>query len=301
MPSEMNHISPARQKEEWRNYYAAAWTFKLQYLQHLIVQGEDDPVRLIRLLKQMERKYFLGFDDERKVFGWKKINYDAPLPSGTDATYESSFKGEFINIPFYTEASYTNFILDFLQETGDIDCIVELGCGYGHNLFEIYFGGGPRKPYYGGELTLAGQALGTELTALNPELNFDFFSFDHIAPNLNWLPPNKKVFFMTVHSIEQVQKIDIEFFRCLTAAAPEVIGLHLEPFGFQIDPELGPATKKQAEVFKVYEWNQNFYAVLNQAQDEGLLTIDYVETELFFPADPVNATSVAIWHKNTKN
>ncbi|MEQ8195848.1 MAG: hypothetical protein RIB59_15295, partial [Rhodospirillales bacterium] len=257
---------------------------------------ETDPLRLIKRLEQTERKYFLGFDETQKSFGWRKIEYENPLPSGTGRFKESSFKGKFIDIPFYAETRYSDFILDFLQETGTPDCVVELGCGYGRNLFEMHYGGGPRIPYYGGELTLAGQTLGSRLAALNQDLKFSFHPFDHIAPKLDWLPEYKKIFVTTVHSIEQVNKISLDFFRCLTNAAPQVIGLHLEPFGFQVE-NLGPATRKHREVFELYEWNVNFYEILNQAQDEGLIEIDFIETELFFPADATNPTSLAIWHK----
>jgi len=44
----------------------------------------------------------------------------------------------------------------------------------------------------------------------------------------------------------------------------------------------------------------NFYEVLLQAKEEGLIDIDYVETELFFPEDPGNPTSVAIWRNKIK-
>jgi len=93
---------------------------------------------------------------------------------------------------------------------------------------------------------------------------------------------------MTVHTIEQVCKINVDFFRCLVDAAPNVIGLHLEPVGFQATPDLGPVTKKQVEYFKQYGWNVNFYEMLNQARDEGLVEIDFVETDLFFSGDPHN-------------
>ncbi|MEX2451542.1 MAG: hypothetical protein WD407_11855 [Rhodospirillales bacterium] len=287
----------AFQKEHWRNYYAAAWTFKLQYLQHLMESGETDPLRLIRLLEQTERKNYLSFDEREGAWGWKPIVYESALPSGTNPVKKSSYKGEIIEIPFYANTIYSDFILDFLQETGKVDCVVELGCGYGRNLFEMHYGGGPRIPYYGGELTLAGQVLGTKLAALNPDLNFSFHPFDHVAPNLDWLPAYEKVFFTTVHSIEQVNRIDLDFFCCLVNAAPHVIGLHLEPFGFQAKPDLGPATTAHAEFFRRNDWNLNFYETLTRARDEGLIVIDFVDTELFFPCDPMNPTSLAIWHK----
>jgi len=158
-------------------------------------QGKTNPLRLIHLLQQTERKYFLDFNEETQTSGWRNTNIENSLSSGTTAVKESSFKGNFVTIPFYAETVYTNFILDFLQESRNADCIVELGCGYGRNLFELYYGGGPRVPYYGGELALAGQRLGTTLAELNPDLEFYFHPFDHTAPDLSWLPTYNKIFF----------------------------------------------------------------------------------------------------------
>jgi hypothetical protein len=296
----MNQTEQVNQSDHWRSYYASSWTFMLKFFQHFIDQGETDPLRLIRLVEQIERKFGQAYHEDEQRFGWKKIKFKAPLPNGTDALKMSSFKGKNIEIPYYAKTLYSNFILDFLQETGDVDCIVKLGCGYGRNLFELFYGGGPRIPYYGGELALAGQRLGATLANLNPDLNFSFHQFDLIKPDLAWLPSYEKVFFMTVHSIEQVHKIGLNFFRCLIDSAPHVIGMHLEPFGFQVNPDLGPITKKHNDFFKRSKWNINFYEVLLQAKEEGLIDIDYVETELFFPEDPGNPTSVAIWRKKIK-
>jgi hypothetical protein len=293
----MSKKKQSAQKDYWRTYYAAAWTFKLNYRMHLIDQGESHPLRLTQLLHQTERKYLLNQNQKTNAFGWQKLNYDNVMPSGTPESRETSYKGTILEVPFYAETNYMAFVNDFLQEIGNVDCILELGSGYGNNLFNLYYQGGPKVPYFGGELSLAGQRIGQTLTDLDKNLDFSFHQFDHIAPDLSWLPDFNKVFVMTVHSIEQVNKIDLDFFRCVVSAAPEVVGLHLEPFGFQAEPDLGPATKKQKEIFELYEWNLNFYDVLREAQEEGLLAIDNIEADCFLPADPTNATSLAVWHK----
>jgi hypothetical protein len=58
--------------------------------------------------------------------------------------------------------------------------------------------------------------------------------------------------------------------------------MHLEPFGFQCAPDLGDVSKIQAEQFQAKRWNVNFYETLKQAEDQNILDIDLIDTELFF-------------------
>jgi SAM-dependent methyltransferase len=239
-------------------------------------------MRLIHLLEQQERKSILSFDDQAKTYRWKKHDFPKTLPSGTPALKESSYKGSRLDIPFHVKTIYTNFILDYLQEIGDVDCIVELGCGYGRNLFELFDHGGQKTTYFGGELTDSGCALGDTLSLFMKDQNITFHKFDHTAPDLSWLPSCNRIFFYTVHSIEQVHQISVDFFKCLAKASQDVIGMHLEPFGFQCAPDLGDVSKIQAEQFQAKRWNVNFYETLKQAEDQNILDIDLIDTELFF-------------------
>ena len=291
-------ITNADQEAHWRQFYEIAWYFRLEFVRKKIAEGEENPMRLIYLLEQQERKFVLAFDDQAKTYHWKSRDFVKKLPSRTPPVKESSFKGSRLDIPYYAKTIYTNFIIDLLQEIGDVDCIVELGCGYGRNLFEIHHHGGPSKPYFGGELTDSGGAFGDVLASFSNEQNISFHKFDHTKPDLSWLAPCKRAFIFTVHSIEQVHRIDIGFFQCLANAAQEVTGMHLEPFGFQNNPDLGDVTKIQAEQFHAKKWNVNFYQTLKQAEDRKILEIDFIDTELFLASDPLYPTSVAIWHKN---
>jgi hypothetical protein len=147
-----------------------------------------------------------------------------------------------------------------------VDCIVELGCGYGRNLVELFFNGGPKIPYFGGELTETGRAIGDALASLSKEQTLSFHPFDHVSPDLSWMPRCNRALIYTVHSIEQVYKIDTTFFECIAGSAEHVTGLHLEPFGFQVNPDLDDVTT--------------------------------IQSEQFYPEDPLNPTSVTIWHHN---
>jgi len=287
----------ADQEVHWRQFYELAWYFRLEFIRKKIAEGEKNPLRLIRLLEQQERKNALAFDAQAKTYRWKNRDFPQKMPSGTPSIKQSSFNGKRLDIPYHAKTIYTDFIIDFLHETGDVDCIVELGCGYGHNLFEMYYHGGPNKPYFGGELTDSGCAIGDTLASFSTKQKISFYKFDHTKPDLSWLPSCKRAFVYTVHSIEQVHRIDSEFFQCIANAADEVIGLHLEPFGFQYAPDLGEVTKIQAEQFQAKKWNVNFYETLKQAEDQNILKIDFIDTEVFLPADPLNPTSLVTWHK----
>lgn len=201
-------------------------------------------------------------------------------------------------VPFHATDNLHNFIIDYIAETGPYDCILELGCGYGRNLLEIFFNGGPRDtPYFGGELTESGIAIASELAALEPRMNARFFRFDLLNPDLSAVPRVNRALVLTVHSLEQVKLIEPELFLAISRVAREVNCLHFEPFGFQVS-DLGPATRAHSEFMVKNGLNQNFVAALTEAARRYGLRASFMATELFLPLHSDNPTSLAIWHSH---
>lgn len=223
----------------------------------------------------------------RRVFEGEELT-----PAGLPAFRKSSLRGQMTNIPFHTPDSYIPFLADVIDAVGPVDAILELGCGYGRNLFGLYHAGAPRGiPYFGGELSEEAQALGNRMAALCPEMQG---GLHHLAPDLSFLPRVGHLFAFTVHSLEQVQDIGPLFFRTLAKAAERVTVVHLEPFGYQAQI-MGPATERQRDHFAAVRWNRNLLPMLDQMNREGVLSVDFAALELFFPADASNPTSVALW------
>lgn len=174
------------------------------------------------------------------------------------------------------------------------DTIVELGCGYGVNLFLLAELIDPAKVrFVAAEYTESGRRLCSRLAAMDPALPLETAFIDHKAPDLSFLGESASVAFFTCHSIEQVEEIPATYFATLAAAAPRVFAAHLEPFGFQVDG-FTPANSRQKGCFQDSGWNRNFYAALKAAEGAGTLRLRRLEPEKFF-VQPGNPTSVATW------
>lgn len=296
-----NRSSPSmtgEQGELWRAFYEQAWAARATFMRALMAAGETNPYRIIRLLEAHQRKHRIVGTSAR----WEKQPWPTQLektPAGMPAWRLTSFRGKMMLVPFHASDNLHNFVVDYIAETGPYDCIIELGCGYGRNLFDIFLGGGPRDvPYFGGELTESGVAIAKELAALEPRMDATFFRFDHLQPDISAVPRKNRALVFTIHSVEQVKLIAPEFFLAIAGVAREVNCLHFEPFGFQVG-DLGPASQAHRELMVANGWNQNFAAALTQAAQRFGFTTSFIGTEMFLPMQAENPTSLAIWHSNS--
>lgn len=289
----------ANQAQQWRTFYELAWAVRAEFMRSLIAAGETNPYRIIKLLEARQRKERVV--DRGTGAIWEKQPWPKGLgetPMGLPAFRQTSFRGNAMVVPFHATDNLHNFIIDYIAETGPYDCILELGCGYGRNLLEIFFNGGPRDtPYFGGELTESGIAIASELAALEPRMNARFFRFDLLNPDLSAVPRVNRALVLTVHSLEQVKLIEPELFLAISRVAREVNCLHFEPFGFQVS-DLGPATRAHSEFMVKNGLNQNFVAALTEAARRYGLRASFMATELFLPLHSDNPTSLAIWHSH---
>ncbi|MSO85359.1 MAG: hypothetical protein EXR04_05330 [Rhodospirillales bacterium] len=190
---------------------------------------------------------------------------------------------------------YNAFVANWLRDVSGagFDAIVELGTGYGQNLFEIYCRGGPKTRYIGAEYTASGRELMGKFHALDPAMPLEIVAFDHKAPDLSFLAGAEKVLLFTCHSLEQVERLPERFFDVLAAAAPEVTAIHLKPFGFQIEKK-SSASRKQAAFIKKKFYNMNLAKVLRAAEKRGKLAVRMMVLNAINP-DESNPTSIAVW------
>ena len=293
-----------KQRDYWRTFYAEQWRFRQHFIEEKIQGGETNAMRLLGMLEKFERKNAIVQDQIFTTDGVVVTSRIRPqtfseelTPAGVPAFRESSLRGNVVKVPFHLPDAYVNFLTDVIDESGPFDAILELGCGLGRNLLGIFHAGGPGGiPYLGGELTPCGVDLANRLGGLVPGLNMRAHPFDHLSPDLSFLPQVERLFVFTVHSLEQVREIGQSFFRAIAQAAPKVTVVHLEPFGYQAQI-LGPATRLQRQHFEQSQWNANLWDALNQAQAEGTIRLTFAALEMFLPADQDNATSIAVWQK----
>ena len=288
------------QTEEWRDFYDSLWAARAHLAHQMIDQGESDPLRVIQSLEYFERRNSLQVSASEVRWAKREFDPKALLPSGLPAFREATFNGRMIEVSAYTYANLPGFLADFFVEQGPFDAVVELGCGFGQNLFKMYDSHMPRGiPYFGGDLSDSGVLLGRELARLVPDMKVEFFKFDHLAADLSPVAGVINPLVFTCHSLEQVSAVPQSFFAAVARLAPRVTCVHLEPFGFQVRPMNRTAQQQKAH-FEKEGWNLNLHAAAENAEKTGIIQRTVLIPEIFLSMDNLNVTSLMVWTNQTK-
>ena len=289
----------AFQLPHWQDFYEKAWAFRAKFLESQLQSGAN-ALQAIKELEKKERGYTLGVNDTtgEVLYMKKEISDDEPHIKDTNIALYSKrgFNGNIIILPKHTSYNFTTLLIDLIDATGPYDAIIELGCGYGRNLFEIFYGGGPREAkYIGGEFTKSGVEIAQKLAKKAPKMKTEFFHFNHLEPKLPFKKPFKRAFVFTCHSIEQVMQINENWFDEVVKAGEFVRGAHIEPFGFQLKNS-GPLSDMHKDFMIQNSWNINFAEVLRQALERKIIKDEQIFLEMGVTPD-VNVGSLAFWSK----
>ena len=289
----------AFQLPHWQDFYEKAWAFRAKFLEEQLESGAN-ALQAIKELEKKERGYTLGVNDTtgEVLYMKKEIGDDEPHIKDTNIALYSKrgFNGNIIILPKHTSYNFTTLLIDLIDATGPYDAIIELGCGYGGNLFKIFYGGGPREAkYIGGEFTKSGIEIAQKLAKKAPKMKTEFFHFNHLEPKLPFKKPFKRAFVFTCHSIEQVMQINENWFDEVVEAGEFVRGAHLEPFGFQLKNS-GPLSDMHKDFMIQNSWNINFAEVLRQAVERKIIKDEQIFLEMGVTPD-VNVGSLAFWSK----
>lgn len=277
------------------DYYENEWARTREIFDGILAKGERS---LPRVLKRHDRHRLRV--DEIKIHG-NFVEGDVRMTPFDEPFQKTVSMGEnVLHLPLHANflAIVSRWISAFHEP--DMDCIVELGSGYGRNLFELYLNGGPHPvKMFAGEVTETGRALADELKVLEPALDITVVPFDYTQPDFSFLGKNrlKNVLFFTRHSIEQVERVPRELFTGMIAAAEKVTCLHFEPFGFQLNKESryeGPISVEQEKFITRMHWNANLVESVQALADEGKLTLRHSYKNVI-GEDPVSPTSIMVW------
>ena len=289
----------AFQLPHWQDFYEKAWAFRAKFLESQLESGAN-ALQAIKELEKKERGYTLGVNDTtgEVLYMKKEISDDEPHIKDTNIALYSKrgFNGNIIILPKHTSYDFRTLLIDLIDATGPYDAIIELGCGYGRNLFEIFYGGGPREAkYIGGEFTKSGVEIAQKLAKKASKIKTEFFHFNHLEPKLPFKKPFKRAFVFTCHSIEQVMQINENWFDEVVKAGEFVRGAHLEPFGFQLKNS-GPLSDMHKDFIIQNSWNINFAEVLRQAVERKIVKDEQIFLEMGVTPD-TNVGSLAFWSK----
>ncbi|MHB1205223.1 MAG: hypothetical protein ACYCZX_06625 [Rhodospirillaceae bacterium] len=226
----------------------------------------------------------LAMEYNAMPYAWKE--WGLPIAQNRQAYYRAE------------EAFSRDMVLKYMP--ADCDLVLDLGCGWGHRLFDLWRGQGPQQAIYaGGDRPAASQICIASLAGLFPGMNVGGFPFDFLKPDFASLPTaSRSVLVYTNHTIEQVERLGTRLFDALigTFAQARITCVHLEPASFQIpgaeaaNPEAFARDRSYAAQRR---YNQDLYAQV--VSHRGLKLVTAVPSIL--DTSGGNSTALIVWER----
>jgi hypothetical protein len=199
-----------------------------------------------------------------------------------------------------TDSRFWNFfyskIIGILnQYLSSEDTIVELGCGWGRNLFYFLHSGVCREAI-GGEYTPEGLELG-ELIKNHFNLLIEFHHFDFRRPEGEFLKKIEGKVVFTHNSIEQINYLSKDMVLNLAAASPKVV-IHFEPV-YEYRDKISLLHFLWKRYTEINDYNRNLITVLKEVEAGGRIEI-ILEKIHHLGLNAFNPGSVIVWKPKGK-
>jgi hypothetical protein len=179
--------------------------------------------------------------------------------------------------------------------------VVELGSGYGKQLFRLWLNGGPpRAKYLAFEFTDNGRKCAEYLASLEPGIQLEAYPFDYYAPKIDGFDRNAKTFAFTSYSIEQIAVLGSALFEELLAIPGLTKVVHVEPVGWQRPRSSitdGAELELQSEVerfARASRYNTDLLAVCEKLRAAGRIDIEAIKYD-FMAHRPDLPGTVIVW------
>ena len=185
--------------------------------------------------------------------------------------------------------------------------IVELGSGWGKNLFNLFRFGAPfGAEYWGFELTSTGRTLMERVGAeCAPTMKIRSSAFDYYDADFSALAEPLDTCVFTHHSIEQIPQLPQTLIERTLAIPGFKMCLHMEPVGFQFASEKWLSGADQKSLMSKIDadnrrfaekrnQNANLYPMLRQMEQAGRIQI-YSVKKYFTSHLLANATTLISW------
>lgn len=188
--------------------------------------------------------------------------------------------------------------------------IIELGSGWGANIFHLWLAGAPAGAEYAAlEHTAAGREATQLLGALEPALRLVTRPFDYNKPDLTEFRSADKTVVFTCYSIEQMTYLNGSLFDELLAIPGLERVIHIEPVGWQVRSALWRAATSAAtwivppgislhvdvrRTARRRRYNINLVESLRTLERAGRIVVERIEADLA-GANPLTPGTVIVW------
>jgi hypothetical protein len=193
----------------------------------------------------------------------------------------------------------------------DTKRIIELGSGWGANLFYLWLGGAPRSAeYVAMEYTEAGREVTALLAGTERNLPMNVRPFDYHHPDLSEFRSRDKTIVFTSYSIEQITALNDSLFDELLAIPGLDRVIHVEPVGWQLldQSPVGPLVGGLSHVVpprlsieldvrrrsRSTAYNKDLIRKLRSLERAGRVRIERIEKNYVGP-NPLNPGTAVVW------
>jgi hypothetical protein len=215
---------------------------------------------------------------------------------------EAVIDGNIVQAPVvFSAAGIVGYTVEALLAAGgdDTDAVIELGAGWGRNLFLLHLSGRiPAKTaLYALEFAETARLAGTLVANAVPAVPFKALPFDYHAPDYSSIPASDApTVVASIHSAEQIPMMSRDVFMKLIARRPNLTGIHLEPVSFQIPADRrGFRTAQTSAAYaEQHDYNRNLWTLLTTLESDGVLKIEDVVTDVL-GLNPKNPATLIRW------
>lgn len=295
--------------------YEKSWESVLKQIQSLVEGGERDLSRILYLLyrNQITENVSSLEEDLANFLSIRRDGENRPLFRVV------ACDGKYVAVPRYLEDNLiVEIVLGYVTE--DIDMIVELGSGWGRNLFSIFARSKLNNIHYVAcELTEAGRRATRALQDVAHGMQMTIRPFDFHNPDFSFLESNPNVLFFSNHAIEQCTYLGHALFDCMLEKTNTCTGIHMEPIGWQNHPQASSIREMIKEglipndTFRIddnaftknsmiwaarHEYNMNFLELLRHYHESGNIEVEILYD--YFGRNPFNPGSLVVWRKTAR-
>jgi hypothetical protein len=210
-----------------------------------------------------------------------------------------------------TRVAITDLVANYCSE--DTARIIELGSGWGANLFYLWLAGAPRSAeYVAMEYTEAGREVTLMLAGTEPSLGLKVRPFDYHQPDLSEFRTDGKTIVFTSYSIEQITHLSDALFEELLAIPGLERVIHVEPVSWQLLAEsaLGSLIGSLSYVVpprlsleidlrrrsRASGYNKDLVARLRRLERSGRIGIERIEKNYIGP-NAINPATAIVWRR----